>query len=312
MRKSGKRARARLFDLGNDRCPICLSPFTIEEVERGEKVTLEHVPPKSLGPNSRWICLTCADCNQGAGKEIDQIAYKLANAPKVRVDIKGVPHRGELAEPDADGTIPIRMSNLRLSPNVVRNLRHSDFKVHIKIPNEHYAAVSWLKSAYLALFSLLGRHGYRYAEGSVGSLVREQIANPSKQIIGKFLGEVPEDLESGDGVFMHTGEPKLWIVRLGKVIVFLPRTGDVSFAGLSQDGGSLEFHEDDLCYWRLRRFGEGPVDSVEMNKTTLDSFHFLYKITEDPFGRIVRVTSRGKKRHFVVADHGTDFLTFLY
>ena len=50
-KKTGKKVRKRLkfFDLGNTRCPICLTPFTRDAAEEGQTVTLEHIPPETLG-----------------------------------------------------------------------------------------------------------------------------------------------------------------------------------------------------------------------------------------------------------------------
>ena len=60
--------RLRFFNLGNDRCPICLTAFSEREAEQGEVVTLEHVPPRSFKVGGFAMCLTCADCNNSASR----------------------------------------------------------------------------------------------------------------------------------------------------------------------------------------------------------------------------------------------------
>ena len=47
-RSSRRDQRLHLYDLGNDRCPICRTAFERTGVEAGLEVTLEHVPPTSF------------------------------------------------------------------------------------------------------------------------------------------------------------------------------------------------------------------------------------------------------------------------
>ena len=95
-RTSLREQRLHLFERGNDRCPICLAPFTERDVEQGEAVTLEHVPPRSFKAGGIAMCLTCADCNNSASR-VEQAAVEArteganrhAGAPdpdRVRVD----------------------------------------------------------------------------------------------------------------------------------------------------------------------------------------------------------------------------------
>ena len=98
-RKKGRESRLTLFELGNKRCPICLTPFTKEAVKAGLDVSMEHVPPKTMGGSVK--CLTCTDCNQSAGRNLDQAAAirdkviryrKLGRGTKVELDVCGTKH----------------------------------------------------------------------------------------------------------------------------------------------------------------------------------------------------------------------------
>ena len=200
MRRSGKDQRLSLFNRGNNRCPICLAGFTKESVEKGDSVTLEHVPPKSLSPTSRRMCLTCADCNEGAGRGIDYAAYLAVNEPKATVEIAGVLHSAVMTY-DSDRGFDLSVPYLRVPPSAMYELGKEDFRVKFAFPNPHFAFVSWLKSAYLSLFSLLGKYGYRYAEGTAASLIREQIMDPKHQIIECCIASShPESRVLGDWV----------------------------------------------------------------------------------------------------------------
>jgi hypothetical protein len=52
-------------------CPLCGRGFLIQAVIDGT-LTLEHVPPKSLG--GKPLVLTCKDCNNDSGHSIDSAA----------------------------------------------------------------------------------------------------------------------------------------------------------------------------------------------------------------------------------------------
>ena len=83
-----RRLRQRLFDAGNNRCPICLSEFERLDVVAGTEVTLEHAPPKSLGGVP--ICLTCKSCNNKASL-IDHHAHLSAKARNEWAEGQGAP-----------------------------------------------------------------------------------------------------------------------------------------------------------------------------------------------------------------------------
>ena len=73
-----RRKRLKFFDLGNTRCPICLRSFTRDAAEKGQTVTLEHVPPETLGGSVK--CLTCKPCNNSAGRKLDRAAERMNRA----------------------------------------------------------------------------------------------------------------------------------------------------------------------------------------------------------------------------------------
>ena len=311
MRKSGREARIRLFERGNDRCPICLSPFTKEAVELGESVTLEHVPPRSLNPAiSRQICLTCADCNQEAGQGIDQAAYKLLHPPKATVELKGVPHTGEITV-EGKKSFKITMGPARIPMKDMRDLTKDEFKVRLTIPDLHYGSVSWLKSAYLALFSLLGVHGYRYAKSSVGCLIREQIMHPERKLIKHCMVET-EEWGNGSGIYMQTKRPSVWCVQMGKWGVLLPRTGDVSlyekFDKPQNEIDNVPVTQFTANHaWKLTKLWRNEVGMIRID----DIREVDKKIGRDLFGLpVMRRNSEGEW-HGVIADYGNDYLTLL-
>jgi 5-methylcytosine-specific restriction endonuclease McrA len=60
-------------------CPICFKFFTREDLSYQDVLSLEHVPPKSLGGMDAECTLTCHKCNSKAGSKLEaQLTKKLA------------------------------------------------------------------------------------------------------------------------------------------------------------------------------------------------------------------------------------------
>ena len=173
-RRTGRSKRLRLYDRGNTVCPICLTGFTRDQASSGRTVTLEHVPIKALGGQAR--CLTCRDCNAETGRSIDQAAAMGArNRFGVTVDILGKRDTFMLSLDGKALTPPF----VGYSKQDLRDLENSEsraFTMSIKVPNARAVAASSLKSAYLAIFSLLGRSGgYSYVRGDALKPIRQRI-----------------------------------------------------------------------------------------------------------------------------------------
>ena len=251
-KKRGQKSRLRLFDLGNTRCPICMTQFTRDAAKAGVDVTLEHVPPKTVGGSVR--CLTCTDCNQSASRSLDQatamrskaIKNRLAGrGVKMEVDVYGTKHTTYFSQ---DGIEENNLdTRLARSPNVKRFLNDmSDQKIlllaeitrgpvwnaskgitlSINQPPQNHIAVSWIRSAYLLVFSLLGPTGYRYAESESICPIREQIRNPDKELAPSLVYDVSQMKVSRYLVMVNNWQqPFCWIVKLGDMGVLLPQGG---------------------------------------------------------------------------------------
>ena len=166
-RRKDSQLRNHFYELGNTMCPICLKSFADEE---GVQPTLEHVPPKGHeGVKSVVMCLTCKGCNHQAGNTVDAAAIAAMRTPKAELHIPGTdhPYKGNI-EVDANGTIIMRYRSPSSFPaevfaSAIRDRK--EFTIAGAIPNVHYVKTSWLRAAYLSVFSLLGKRGYDYAEG---------------------------------------------------------------------------------------------------------------------------------------------------
>lgn len=169
-KKSAKNRRIRLYDRGSVACPICLTLFTRDQAVSGKTVTLEHFPPKSLGGTTR--CLTCKSCNSEAGK-LDQVAAVDARRDRVRVvqNIAGKKRTFEISPEGKEITPPFEGYSKQDFEKLMKT--GGRFTLTLEIPDQRAVALSALKSAYLAVFSLTG--SYLYAWDAALEPVRQLI-----------------------------------------------------------------------------------------------------------------------------------------
>ena len=233
MRKTPTVRRLSLFKRGNTSCPICFTPFSELAVRNAQGVALEHVPPRSLKSLFRSLpmCLTCKRCNWGAGQSMEQDLAKMARAPRATMLLQGRPYS---FTPEILGERKFRgrFQRLGISQSELLGLEPGELMVRFETPNERLASIALLKAAYLSVFSLFGEIGYGYARGSAVSKIREQILNPKRQIIERF---VIRTASSGrHSIFLPTDRRHCWAVRFGNFIVLLPMSGDTTFYGVSE------------------------------------------------------------------------------
>ena len=300
-RTSHKQQRLRLFKQGNDRCPICLTSFTVRDVEQGTMVTLEHVPPKSFEADSIAMCLTCSDCNNSTSR-VEQEAVKAKQEPKARIQIPGLPdHTGQIVK-DASGHFQICMLKSRVSRDEmikVMDAPRLQMEVSFKMPNPHYVIVPWLKAAYLSVFSLLGVYGYRYARGEAVERVRKQIMNPEDEFIRRFAFSAPSTWRGRDGIVMNRRQTPCWVVKMGDCIVFLPRSWDRSLYEVldSMPSPNFKVHVGGPLWYPLK-FGDQRVGSIAFQ----EGYHPSETPGEDLFGLLGQWNQSGKVASFYFAD----------
>lgn len=289
-RKTGRAKRLAFFDRGNTECPICLSSFSRDETAKGSRVTLEHAPPKALG--GAIVCLTCADCNAGAGGKTDQAVATINRATldrmagrgeKVEVNIFGTLHTTYLSP---EGFSPEHLAKISRSPLAKKFVEEHpvdqvlllaeitkksefDFEkgitITIKYPETRLLAVSWLRSAYLLVFSLLGRSGYRFAKSEALRPIREQIMQPDRDVAPFPIGESLAFPGPKTRIAIQdSAKPLCWLVKMDRVTVALPRGGDAAhfkdFLGLPEEIRSLKRS------WLPAPFGQMPSVDLSLRK----------------------------------------------
>jgi hypothetical protein len=179
-------------------CPLCFTAFNesalTEKLDRKKRLTIEHVPPSSVG--GKKMLLTCGGCNSRAGTEVDSHMRREADTHDFM--------KGNLREVKAhvetdSGSVPIRLSMADFGikaagvPKAVRpEVQQSvmgdfeqatigrgwedfTFKISLQPYSHPRASASWLRAAYLAFFAALG---YRFIFRRELDVVRERIKNP--------------------------------------------------------------------------------------------------------------------------------------
>ncbi|MBN1569636.1 MAG: hypothetical protein JXA73_17460 [Acidobacteria bacterium] len=210
-------------------------------------LTLEHVPPKSLG--GKPLVLTCKDCNSGSGHSIDSAAALREDVESILDVIMG---RKEDANPRAaemivgGNRVQIRVSRsggfteLKLVESAskpdalqgaqdvlethVRNGTGQGEEIRIEVTRKAFhtkAAISDLKTAFLAAFAFFG---YRFALHPNLRPVREQILQPDQDIIGnRFHTTLNDEASLKEPTLIAITEPLPCIAAIiGKRIILMP------------------------------------------------------------------------------------------
>ena len=269
-RKTGRSKRLRLYDRGNIACPICLTGFTRNQASSGRTVTLEHVPIKALGGQAR--CLTCRNCNAETGRSIDQAAAMAARDRfGVTVDILGKRDTFMLSL-DGKARTPPFSGYSKQDLRELKNSKSRTFTMSIKIPTAKAAAASSLKSAYLAMFCLLGSFGgYSYVQGDALTPIRQQIMEPLKDsAIGEYVKKAPDDVSCKD--IMLVSEPlPCWMLKISSHLVVLPLSGDSRISRplreLRRLGGGHPLTLSGFASWSFSTFGEFAAVRVHLPST---------------------------------------------
>ncbi|MCY3819485.1 MAG: hypothetical protein OXH52_08995 [Gammaproteobacteria bacterium] len=307
-RTSPREQRLRLFRRGNDRCPICLTPFTEAEVEQGDAARLEHVPPIGFRAGGIAMCLTCRPCNENAGRVEQTVSEARRHEQKIRLTVPGLPVQTAYISPGEGKTdLKLRFPKTQVSPDVLsRALNTREFSIAWRYPQNHYADVPWLKAAYLSVVSLLGPLGYRYAEGAAVEPVRRQIMQPEEEIIRHFTVSALTGPTVKDGIAMNRKRVPCWVVKLCDRVVFLPRSWDQTFyewtdelAASASASGQVTFTIGGGPLWYLGKFGRRRSAILAF----AEGYDAREALGEDLFGKTGRVTRGDQVVPFIVADY---------
>jgi len=242
--RAGEAAISRVVGVrGVYLCPICSGEFQEAAAVSGE-LTLEHVPPRSVG--GRGIALTCRVCNSTAGYTAESALSareenrrfeefmrgdRAAYEPHVGLSIGGAMVRVRVERNPDTGATQFKILGERNDPKVVEavsdymaalasdsDVSGERFQVNSGVTyDSRLARIAELKAAFLAAFAAFG---YRYALSSALMPVREQIMKPRQRILDEpwIVGVDDEETQ----LILIVEDPVGLIVKMGSVAVILP------------------------------------------------------------------------------------------
>lgn len=185
-------------------CPVCLRAFAGRS-NMSDVVSEEHVIPRALG--GRLITLTCRECNNSAGSELDshlvrRVRIESGDPVAFRMSVGDAVQRGEFfSRTDCDPytlRIVAQQSDPKQEAETVRLLTNGIDEINLTL-NFGYvpirSTVALIRSAYLLMFRTFG---YRYVFDKSTEVLRNQIASPLEEtnlvraVTWELNSEVPE------------------------------------------------------------------------------------------------------------------------
>jgi hypothetical protein len=226
-------------------CPLCGVQYGLSSLDEGE-LTEDHVPPRALG--GKPITLTCRRCNSQSGHVLDAA---LVNRERNLMFIEALARRRKsfqgrivlkIAGQEVNVDMAVKGDSVTLSvpgehndPATVEELeaalqRHVDegtwdgesFGITLQRGyHDKNARAGDLRAAYLVAFAALG---YRYVASSALEPVRDQIANPTHDIIPGFW-IAPKELEKPPFLLLLFQPVHALLVSFPRAAVILPWLG---------------------------------------------------------------------------------------
>lgn len=242
-------------------CPICKKGFPKEAAISGD-LSIEHVPSSRTG--GRGLLLTCRNCNSTLGHKIDsavanreelkefsEIAigkHKDASASGV-LEVYG--QRLEASIKSSKGITEIRILTKSNDPKNIEQFKNNmraiseegnsdGIEFHLSrrvILDPTLAKIGDLKSAFLLIFALLG---YRYAFDNKLDIVRAQLIEPKKDIIGtKFWVDLDENDALKKAIYIVSNPLPFYFVTFHSYGVILPSIND-----------EIDIYNEIVSYWQ--------------------------------------------------------------
>ncbi|MBN1136472.1 MAG: hypothetical protein JXM73_07795 [Anaerolineae bacterium] len=211
-------------------CPICFKLFTRAALsdQYADRLTLEDVPPKSLGGRAR--VLTCKICNNQAGTEIESHLHQKLRADQFFSGVPGVEIETRF-RPDSsvdltatthfspEGTIEINYDPARSDPAQIDRLHELEMagtisSIQLVFRLGYHAnrpQVALLRIGYLLAFAQLG---YGFLINANLRVIRGQIDNPTSKILPSWgiIGAGIPDEALGVSVISQPPELRSFLV----------------------------------------------------------------------------------------------------
>jgi hypothetical protein len=152
-------------------CPLCFHMFSIKDLDQSKKnpLTLEHIPPKSLG--GRDLVLTCKKCNNISGQHYDSLLRLALETEQVfsktgrgtnKIQLK-LPNNKQLkGTMGFDGKIFSIIINKKSNPYAVKDYEqlmanfNQTIEIKYKVPPTKNYSFALMRITYLLMFYRFG------------------------------------------------------------------------------------------------------------------------------------------------------------
>ena len=194
-------------------CPLCLKAFGRDALEKPERLSVEHCIPGRVGGTLATATMTCTDCNNGMGSQLDAqwkrraevlgfLTGKSARPTDCVLTVGGIKVRGEWSLsidglPKSDITLDAKRSNPKdmqavqaAMQKLLRDPENAKFTLSFPWFKERHSRVALLRMAFLMMFR---QFGYSYILLPCMERVRRQILNPKdKTIPDAYIMQIDE------------------------------------------------------------------------------------------------------------------------
>lgn len=234
-------------------CPLCLTSYT-QQVVNTNAVTIEHAPQNALGGHEK--ALTCKNCNNEAGREIDCHFVNLIERLEFKEQADGSKREGsfEVSGQRIHGSLiynngncelrlPMRSNDTRINLGGLMTIGDEfEFEGKRVKYNANCGMAAILKNAYILLFA---RIGYPILASAHYDILRKFINDPYNYFLPRPLCRIEPSSPIDDGVYLFQRErAKGFVVvysveknAIEKVFVFIPAltTSFAHTAGVVRD-----------------------------------------------------------------------------
>jgi len=272
-------------------CPLCLHAFPKTALDADPPdLTIDETPPKASSRGPITKVLTCRQCNNRAGRQLEGELKKRRNAEdfargalssetRIRIEVGDGSQTRASATHDPDGLRvvgapqasppdAVASSTAWWDAQVGQEIQGSRFTIHLEPFHIHRSNVALLKAAYLAAFAAFG---YRFVWRPEMDPVRAEIADP-----GAHLSMIPiltsPELEIESHRLMVARSPLTALgVQIGQQVAFLPwmdsppQFWDRMAEGIVEGAANVTFDSSgDWPRFPEYRLDRAPPDSSEV------------------------------------------------
>lgn len=229
-------------------CPLCYEVVDWGAVEAG-RVSLEHVPPQSVG--GRITTITCTECNNTQGSRLDSHLVKRlvsedTHVRPVRVSVPNSPISigGHLHVVEGEPPSIALVGRPAIShPDVAKEIWEAlQNKIPITVTpqylyNERKARLAQLRVGYLMLFQWFG---YDYLRFGIADIVRRQLTDPAELLVDHAVLNLDHsDLAAGGLYAIHTPRHLRCFLAVFETTIQRTRRFGVILPGLDAEAGDV-------------------------------------------------------------------------